>query len=366
MNGAPGSWAPIVRPVAGRGCGGAGVEAEGGVALLDQAGVREGAETGGEWGFGAVLGDDQSVGGEDLAATGAAEEVEGELVLGGGLGGRVEEDHVDGVGELGGFGETLEQSAGAAVFDGEGFGDFEGGEVGAQGGEGGGGVLGEPDVGGAAAERLDADGSGAGVEIEETAVGDTRGEDVEEGLAEAVAGGAGGGALGGSELARTMDSGDDAHLLMVAELGALVPGRCAVNGAPERLVGKAVYPIQQARRGPRCRAEDGVPDRMTAGTCNGRTSNGKNRSRSPSGITTKKTTARTTKDNGKNNRNGEQTMATAKNKQRQRQKQRRPGPRRVPGRAVFGGQWVRRRLWPGRRGGRGQSRGTSGCGSAGW
>jgi len=135
----------------------------------------------------------------------------------------IEEDEVDGVGELGELEETLEQGAGAAVFKGEAGGDLEGGEVGAQRGEGGGGVLGEPDVGGAAAEGLDADCAGAGVEIEETAIGDARGEDVEEGLAEAVAGGAGGGAPWGDELAGAMGSGDNTHLLMVAGLAASHP-----------------------------------------------------------------------------------------------------------------------------------------------
>ncbi len=65
------------------------------------------------------------------------------------------------------------------------------GQIFAEGFEGGRGVLGEVDVGGAAADGFDAYGSGAGVEVGEAGVGDARGEDVEEGFAEAVGGGAG-------------------------------------------------------------------------------------------------------------------------------------------------------------------------------
>lgn len=96
-------------------------------------------------------------------------------------------------------------------------GDAEGGEVGAEGFEGGGGVFGEPDVAGSAGEGFDAYGSGASVEVEEGATFEAGSEDVEEGFAEPVAGGAGGGAGGRGEETGTEGSGDDAHGLMVRE-----------------------------------------------------------------------------------------------------------------------------------------------------
>ena len=62
-----------------------------------------------------------------------------------------------------------------------------------------------------AAEGFDADGSRAGVEIDEDRVLDARGEDVEERLAQAVAGGACVEAFGGDEWAGAIGSGDDSH-----------------------------------------------------------------------------------------------------------------------------------------------------------
>ena len=97
-------------------------------------------------------------------------------------------------------------------------------EVFAEGGEGGGGVFAEPDVGCSAGEGFDAYGSGAGVEVDEAGAFDAGLEDVEEGLAEAVAGGAGGGSAGGLELARAIGSGDDAHRAKVLGAGCGVQG----------------------------------------------------------------------------------------------------------------------------------------------
>jgi hypothetical protein len=90
--------------------------------------------------------------------------------------------------------------------------EAEGAEIFAQGAEGGRGVLDEDDVGRAAAEGLDADGSGAGEEIGEDSVSDARSEDIEEGLAEAVRGGAGGVAAGSDELAGAKFASDYAHV----------------------------------------------------------------------------------------------------------------------------------------------------------
>ena len=87
-----------------------------------------------------------------------------------------------------------------------------------EGGEGRGLIFSEPDVGGSAAEGLDADGTGSGVEVDEAAGVETGGEDVEEGLAEAVAGRPSGGAFGGDEPARAEEAADDAHRAMVSPM----------------------------------------------------------------------------------------------------------------------------------------------------
>ena len=131
-----------------------------------------------EGGFGGVLCDDEGVGGEEFAGAQEAKGLGvGLLVVVGG----VEVEDVDGV-RL----EALEEGHGALELYGVAGGDFEGGEVCLQGLEGGGGVFCEEDVAGAAAEGLNAHGTGAGVEIDEGAVGDAGGDDVEEGFAEAV------------------------------------------------------------------------------------------------------------------------------------------------------------------------------------
>ncbi len=172
----------------------------------------------GEWGFAAVFGDDEGVGGEDDSAASAAKEMQGVGVFGFGFPGGIEVDEVEeigGAGFGGGFlrslGGTFEQGAGSAFFDGVGVRDLQGLEVGADGSEGGFGLLGEEDLHGSAAESLDADGSGAGVEVGEAAVGDAGREDVEEGLAQAVAGGPGSSSARGDQLAGAVGSGDNAH-----------------------------------------------------------------------------------------------------------------------------------------------------------
>ncbi len=89
--------------------------------------------------------------------------------------------------------------------------DFECGEVGAQCGDGGCGAFDEGDVRGAAAESLNSDGAGAGVEVGKAGSFDARREDVEDRLAEAVAGGTRGHAGGRGERAAAIGAGDDTH-----------------------------------------------------------------------------------------------------------------------------------------------------------
>lgn len=73
--------------------------------------------------------------------------------------------------------------------------DFEGCEVAADEGGGGGVVFDEDDFDGASACGLDADGAGASEDVEKARTANIGTEDVEEGFAEAIAGGAEGRAL---------------------------------------------------------------------------------------------------------------------------------------------------------------------------
>ncbi len=192
-----------------RGISDEGVEGEGSVALLAGAGLGEEAAAVGERFSAAVFGDDEGVGGEDGAAWLTAQEAEGGGILGVEVPGRIEEDEVE---RGGGVAQQLvEECGGAFGIDVESGCDFESGQVGSDGGDGGGGFFGEGDVGGAAAEGLDSDGAGAGVKIGEAAAGNAGRDDVEEGLAEAVAGGAGEVAARGGERTGAVGAGDDAH-----------------------------------------------------------------------------------------------------------------------------------------------------------
>jgi len=154
-----------------------------------------------------VFGDDESIGREEGAAV-AAEQAEGENVLVVGGVRRVEEDEAGGAA---GFEEAGKRGGDAAWLEGVAAANAERGEVGANGAEGRLGLLDEDGFTGAAAEGLDADSAGAGIEIEKERAGDAGREDVEESLAEAVAGGADVEAAGRMEHAGAELSGDNAH-----------------------------------------------------------------------------------------------------------------------------------------------------------
>jgi len=182
------------------GCFREGIEGDRGVALFERAGR------------------DESAGSQQLAATETAQEVERRLIVGSGLIGWIEEDEIEGgrwnrFGLL--FGQALEQRAGASIFNSDTLGDLESREVRAKSVESLRGVLGEPDMGGAAADGLDANCARTRVEIDEPAAFEPRSEDVEEGLAKTVGGGARRCAARSSKLTGAIGTGDNAHLLMV-------------------------------------------------------------------------------------------------------------------------------------------------------
>jgi len=78
-------------------------------------------------------------------------------------------------------------------------------------------IFDEGYVGGAAAEGFDADGAGAGEDVEEAGADYAGTEDVEERFAKAVAGGTEGEAFEAFEDAAAVFAGDDAHLEILEE-----------------------------------------------------------------------------------------------------------------------------------------------------
>ena len=186
-------------------------EAEGGVALAEDASLQESADAVGELEGAAVLSNDEAA----LAKKwGEAEEAEDAVVLRFFGIGRVDEDEIEwGVGRFVLVGDFLE---GAEGVEGEDLGsvvDCQRFEITADQDGGGGVVFDEDDFEGAAAERFNADGAGAGKDIEEAGTGDVGAEDVEEGFAKTVAGRAEGVAFEGFEDATAIFAGDDAHCL---------------------------------------------------------------------------------------------------------------------------------------------------------
>lgn len=184
-------------------------EAEGGVALAEDASLHEAADALGELEGAAVLGDDEAALAEKW---GGAEEAEDAVVLRFFGVGRVDEDEIEwGVGRFVLVGDFLEGAEGVEGEDLRAAGDCERCEVATNQDSGGGVVFDEDDFEGAAAESFDADGAGAGEDIEEAGARDVGTEDVEEGFAEAVAGRAERGALEAFEDAAAIFAGDDAH-----------------------------------------------------------------------------------------------------------------------------------------------------------
>ena len=201
--------------------------------MFEGAVARERSVAFGEVEFFEVFGYYDGVGREEGVAFGA-EQVQSRFVFCGFGVGRIEEDEVD---FSVGCGETFEGGGCSPGFECVAAADSERGQIGADGAEGGLGVFDEDGFCGASAEGLYSHRSGASVEVEEYGAGDARGENVEEGFAEAVAGGASVAAFGRDERSGAELSGDDAHRddgngiqegthrrgirgLMVAEAGA--------------------------------------------------------------------------------------------------------------------------------------------------
>ncbi len=177
--------------------------------MFEDADALERGEFFGEFEFAGVLGDDDGV---LVYEGGIAEKIhDAEIFVSGGVRG-IEEDEV--VSEIAVFLALFELFKGAVgihLQDGGAFADFQGFEIVADELGGGCVIFDEEDALRAAAEGFNADGAGAGEEVEEVGAWDSGGENVEEGFAEAVARGAEVGRIEGFELTRAVSAGDDAH-----------------------------------------------------------------------------------------------------------------------------------------------------------
>ena len=190
-------------------------EAEGGVALAEDAGLQKAADALGQLEGAAMLGDHQAALAEEW---GSAEKAEDAVVLIFFRVGRIDEDEIEGgVGGLVAGGDFFQAAEGVegkdlrAVSDGEGF------EIAADEDGGGGVIFDEDYFGRAAAQGFDADRAGARENVEKARAGNVGAQDVEEGFAEAIAGRTEGVAFQGLEDAAAIFAGDDAHESLVPE-----------------------------------------------------------------------------------------------------------------------------------------------------
>jgi len=163
-------------------------EAEGGVALAEDAGLQEASDALRQIERAAMLGDYEAALAEEWGGT---EEAEDAVVLVFFGVGRIDENEIERW--VRGFvagGDFFEGAEGVEGEDLGSAGDCEGFEVATDQGSGGGVVFDEYDFEGAATYGFDADGAGASEDVEEAGAGDVGAEDVEESFAKAVAGGA--------------------------------------------------------------------------------------------------------------------------------------------------------------------------------
>jgi hypothetical protein len=163
----------------------------------------------GELEFVVMLKDDQGVGSEEI---GGGEKFEGAGVVDVGSIGGIDEYEVETrSGGSAARGELLEGGMGVGGEDGEAGRDFEGVEILADQFCGGGVILYEGYLGGAAAKGFDADGAGAGEQIEKAGAYDAGTEDVEERFAQAITCGTEGEAFEAFQDTAAVFAGDDAH-----------------------------------------------------------------------------------------------------------------------------------------------------------
>lgn len=191
----------IVRPYS--------VEAERGIALLEEPCARKSTDLLEHRVSACVLGNDQTLWSYKSRRV-FAEKMQGCRVFRGGFIGRIEKKEVEGIrfqGELSEgplHGLCKQRESGGC--------DGERCQIASNGRDGRRGTLHEAAKAGAAAERLEADRAGAGVKVRKAGAGEARAEHVEQGFAETVAAGSRVVSAGSREAAGAKLSSDDAHL----------------------------------------------------------------------------------------------------------------------------------------------------------
>jgi len=186
-------------------------EAEGGIALAEDACLQETANALGQIERTTVFSDYEGTLAEKW---GGAEEAEDAVVLIFFGVGRVDEREIEGgVGGLVAGREFFEGAEGVEGEDVRSVGDFEGLEIATNQDGGGGVILDEHDFCCAATNGFDTDGAGAGEDVEEAGAADVGAEHVEEGFTQTIAGGAEGVAPEAFQDAAAIFAGDDAHCI---------------------------------------------------------------------------------------------------------------------------------------------------------
>lgn len=189
-----------------------GEKTEGRVTLFHQSCMFQSTIACCEFGFAAVLSDDEGIRREGRTATSAPEEVESSGILGFGLIGRVDVDEID---KLRDFAEPLQHRAHTAILHRESSNNFQRSQILPNRRERRLCIFGKPHMGCTTAQRLDSNGSRTGVEIDKATATDTRRQDIEESFAQAVAGRTRLKTTWSNELTRAISSCNDTHLWMV-------------------------------------------------------------------------------------------------------------------------------------------------------
>jgi len=177
--------------------------------LFEDAGAAEAVELFGELEFVVMLEDDEGVMGQEI---GGGEKFEGASVIDMvGVGG-IDENEIEWrSGRSVAGGEFLEGGEGIGGEDGVARSDLERVEILADEFCGGRVIFDEGNVGGAAAESFNADGAGAGEDVEKARADNAGAEDIEKRFAQAVAGGTKSEPLQALQDTAAIFAGDDAH-----------------------------------------------------------------------------------------------------------------------------------------------------------
>lgn len=160
-------------------------EAEGGIAVLQQARLLQRSIARGQLPLFTVFRDHQRIRSKHLTSAGAAQKIQRLGILRLCLIGRIEKDQINRPVQLA---QPLQQGADSARLQRKTAIDLQRGKIGTKRRQGGFSIFGKPDVLRSPAERFDADCASTGIEVDKPATIEARRKNIEEGLAEPVAG----------------------------------------------------------------------------------------------------------------------------------------------------------------------------------